>query len=514
MHDLIDRTPRRCLSRALLASAGMILGTMAGIAPAWAQDPPGAVVQAVPPPQVAQLNEAMRKLSSEPKNLDALIMAGDASLVLHDPEAAANFYARAAVVAPNDPRVRLGYARVALVDRRPVEALLLFDQAEKAGADMRPAELDRALAYDLVGDNASAQEIYHRRLRTEDDAQTRLRLAISLAISGKRSEFEKALYPLLRQGDRGAYRTRAFGLAILGHPDAAIAIADAMMPADLALRMAPYLRYMHRLTRAQQAAAADLGIFPASSEVGRDTSEIANYTRRQSQIAARADASLVPSGAAMGPRSRADEKSSRLAASRQKREGISARPAAASRELPPVGPAQGPELPAKTQPSTFSPPPAPEPKTVAAPPPEQPEESVAQAFADIAPAPKAMPKVRPGAVDMTAFKPKREQAEAEKPKPAKKTPEELYPARHWVQVATGRNRKALGWDWRRISRKAGKLLEDKGPYVTKWVEANRLLAGPYPSEEAAQDVIRKLKKMGIDSFGFTSDAGQAIDKLD
>ena len=50
--------------------------------------------------------------------------------------------------------------------------------------------------------------------------------------------------------------------------------------------------------------------------------------------------------------------------------------------------------------------------------------------------------------------------------------------------------------------------------MTKWVEANRLLAGPYPSKDAARDVMNKLKAMGIDSFTFTSDPGQAIDPLD
>ena len=49
--------------------------------------------------------------------------------------------------------------------------------------------------------------------------------------------------------------------------------------------------------------------------------------------------------------------------------------------------------------------------------------------------------------------------------------------------------------------------------MTPWVEANRLLAGPYPSEKAADRVIKKLKDKGIDCFGFTSDAGQVIDKL-
>ena len=95
-----------------------------------------------------------------------------------------------------------------------------------------------------------------------------------------------------------------------------------------------------------------------------------------------------------------------------------------------------------------------------------------------------------------------------KPKPP------ANPSRHYVQIATGRDRDALKFDWRRISRKADSLLDGKGPFVTKWVAANRLLAGPYPSAAAAREVMNKLKALDIDSFTFTSDPGQSIDKLD
>ena len=89
-----------------------------------------------------------------------------------------------------------------------------------------------------------------------------------------------------------------------------------------------------------------------------------------------------------------------------------------------------------------------------------------------------------------------------------------HPSRHWVQVATGRDRDALAFDWRRIARKAEGTLSDKGPFVVTWGEANRLLAGPYDSPYAARDVVNRLKQLGIDSFTFTSEEGQAIDTLD
>lgn len=292
--------------KALSIRAGLLAGALAasgawtagGAGPLSAQE----VVQPLPPAEARHLNTALRRLAQRPTDLDALLTAGNASLALHDGNAAAGFFARAATVAPSDPRVLLGQARVALEQRRPVEALTGFAQAERAG--VRPADMaaDRALAYDLVGDNAAAQEIYRSILANGDSAEVRRRFALSLAIAGNRPEFERTLYPLLRGEDRSAFRTRAFGLAILGMTDDAVEIADSMLSTDLALRMAPYLRYMPRLTKAQQAAAGNLGAFPAAAEIGRDSADIAGYAAAGARIAARADTSLTPSGAAFGPR--------------------------------------------------------------------------------------------------------------------------------------------------------------------------------------------------------------------
>jgi hypothetical protein len=73
---------------------------------------------------------------------------------------------------------------------------------------------------------------------------------------------ETTLAPLLQKQDRAAWRTRAFAFAILGREDEAEAIARSTMPTELANGMAPYLRFMRKLTPAQQAAAANLGRFP------------------------------------------------------------------------------------------------------------------------------------------------------------------------------------------------------------------------------------------------------------
>ncbi|QYU70343.1 SPOR domain-containing protein [Leptolyngbya sp. 15MV] len=92
-------------------------------------------------------------------------------------------------------------------------------------------------------------------------------------------------------------------------------------------------------------------------------------------------------------------------------------------------------------------------------------------------------------------------------------PPPIHPSRHWVQIATGRDRAALRFDWRRFAREAPAVLGKLEPHVTRWGQANRLLAGPYDSPRAAREAIAALAKEGVDSFIFTSEAGQEIERL-
>lgn len=509
--EIVNRTGplRLALPAALVAG---VVSVFAFAQPVKAQE----VVQALPPREAGQLNAALRRLASRPADLEALVSAGNASLGLNDAGAAAGFFARAARVAPADGRVMLGLARVALAQRRPVEALQGFAQAERAGIRGLDMAVDRALAYDLVGDNAAAQALYRSMLAAGDDPAVRLRLAISLAIAGDRMEFERVLYPLLRQEDRAAYRTRAFGLAIMGRTDDAVAIADAMMPTDLALRMAPYLRYMPRLTRAQQAAAANLGAFPPATEIGRDSPDIAGYAAAGTRIAARADASLTPAGPPLGAAVPPRARTARAVAIPAPAATSPARIARA--ELPPARAVAIPAMPAVS-----SPPPAPRP--VAAPEPARPD--LFEVFSDLGPASTARPAAPGGAVDITAIKPAREAPPAAAAKPVARVPEAkpapkpaprakpAEPSRIWVQVATGRRLDALAFDWRRFARQAGGALDGKGPFSARWGAANRLLAGPYASAAAARAAIKRLKDKGVDgAFVFTSEAGEAVSKLD
>jgi tetratricopeptide (TPR) repeat protein len=527
--------------RLVAAIAALAISGMAAV-PVQAQ----AVVQAPAAREAAELSAALRRLAARPADIDALVSAGNASLSMRDAGAAAGFFNRAAVVAPSDPRVLLGLARVALEQRRPVAALETFTRAERAGVPLLDMAADRALAYDLVGDNAAAQALYRTALAAHPgDDELRRRLALSLAISGARAEFERTLDPMLRKEDRAAYRTRAFGLAVLGRPDEAVAIADAMMPTDLALRMAPYLRYMPRLTKAQQAAAGNLGAFPAAAEIGRDSAEIAAYANAGVRITATADASLTPIGAPLGPRTetaataRQPTALSSAATNRDARQAngrpsvLASRPVAVSSAAAPPRPDMTPSTRPAIVSSTHA--------LVSAAAAQANTPAVQQAAASRGPARPSVidafadlnvvtaPRAAAGAVDITALPPARRLAAAtpaktaaampvartiaEKTKPRPKAEAPAEPARIWAQLGVGRNTAAFAFDWRRLAKQADGALDGKGPWAARYGATNRMLAGPYANDAAAKAAIKRLKDKGIEALPFNSDEGEKITKI-
>ncbi|MCA0902761.1 SPOR domain-containing protein [Qipengyuania aquimaris] len=501
-----------------LAASALALGVPGQLA---AQE----VIQPLPPEGTSELNSALQRLARDSGDVGALLDAGEAALKLGDIPAAIGFFGRAQDISPNNSRVTLGLAQAYTYSRRPVEALQLFAQAERAGVQPQRMAKTRALAFDLVGDSASAQALYRLALQQGEDADVRRNLALNQAISGDKAGFEATLLPLLQQGDNAAFRTRAFGLAVLGETDAAIQIARDMMPRGMASRVEPYLRYMPQLTAAQQAAAGTLGVFPRTAAIGRDDPAIARY---DSPSVRSADVALAPTGPAMGQPSvprRADESTRQRTAPPRER----AQPPSTSSDRSIFRPARSADRPARVeqpfQAAAPAAPPAAQPQAVSptqvitvatvspTTPPEallpqrEEEESVADAFAgfDLA---EASAAPRQGAVDITRIQAPREVAEPPAPPPP------AHPARHWVQVATGRDTSALRFDWRRIARNADGLLDGKGPFVTPWGKANRLLSGPYESRDAAREVVNRLRALEIDSFPFSSDEGQEIAELD
>lgn len=543
------------ISNRRLATAIALLTVAAYAAPAAAQHE---IVQPLPGEGERKLSEALSRLARNAADTNALLDAGEAALDLDDIDAAIGFFGRANQLSPGNARTKLGLARAYTRSRRPVEALRLFAEAEQAGVSLARMAEDRGLAFDLVGDAVSAQHLYRIALANGAGEEVVRRLALSQAISGDRKGFEATLMPLLQKRDVTAYRTRAFGLAILGDARAAKDIANTMLPAGVGARMAAYFDYMPQLTKAQQAAAANLGVFPRTASIGTDDAGIADYSAPPMQVA-RADAApgqqaSAAAPVAVDPRDRRPRRRPDITRSRDTRSASvrspdsapvrptapppsppsppSAGPRPATDGAPPAAIAQASEQFAIRQdpvviaqaekasivaepaplpsPAATPAPPPPSPSPPPPPPPPPPAESpasVADAFSGFTLESQDRGPAASGAVDITRIDIPRERAAPKPPPPP------AHPSRHWVQVATGKDTAALKFDWRRIARKAEGKLDGKGPFVTPWGEANRLLSGPFDSAESAREMVNELRKMGLDSFPFTSAEGEKIDKL-
>lgn len=564
------------------------------------------VVQAVPGSQSQPLNAALSRLARNPRDGEALIDAGKAATAMGDTDAAIGFYNRAAEVLPGNPRIKAGLATAYVRSENPFDAIPLFAEAEQGGIVDPAVVADRGLAYDLVGDNGTAQRYYQQALTATQSDEVRRRLALSQAIGGDKAGAEATLAPLLARRDRASYRTRAFALAIAGQTEEAVSIAYASLPQDLAAAISPYLRYMPRLTPSQQAAAANFGHFPRAADVGRDDPRVAAFAPpggRRASVAS-ADTALVPAGQPLGKRSRTSRRGSdgetalsaprpddtrRAAQTRPAREPAlaarspaSATPPAASLPPPPLnvgrkmaeaeplvlpatppaiarsqpastetaapGPAVAIDLPAPkpaalpaSPPTTMppavatpvvaTPPPSAAPVLAANPPapaaaPRQepvatpvvqrpPAPSLADAFSDLAPS-RVDTSPAPGAVDIRRIAPTRPAAKKDDPKkaePAKPAPP-AHPSRIWVQVATGRDKNALAFDWRRLVRQAPEAFRGKSGNVSDWGQTRRLLAGPFQTQAAANAFLQQLRKEKVDgAFLWTSPAGQVVDTL-
>lgn len=511
--------------------------------PARAQDVVSqAVVQPLPSAEVQRLNRALVSLAKSPRDRDALIEAGQAALGIEDLEAAIGFFGRAADVDPGHPDVTRGLGTVYLRAGRAGEALAQFDRALAAGADERSVLTDRALSLDLVGEHPAAQAAYARAIELDPaNDEARRRLAVSYAITGNRARFEDTLRPLLDRRDVAAQRARAFGLAIMGESDRAGAIVEQVMPRDIATRLVPYLAYMPRLTKPQQAAAANLGIFPRAADIGRDDPRLARFSAEE-----RADSRLAPAGAPLGSNPKPATVPAQAARSARAAPTPATAPAVPTpppsttvfAEPVPASAIGGAPPPAATRVATVTPvavtqasapapasqlaaaPAAPAPAApVPAPAPSIQTLRVADAFADLGmPLPDA--KAGGDAVDISRIAAPREAPPppppvakpAEKAKP-KEPPKPVHPARVWVQVATGRKIDALAFDWRRISKEGGAAFGKHGPHTARWGQTNRLVVGPLKDRDAAQALVRELKKKGLDTFLFESDEGEAVQPL-
>ncbi len=551
------------------------------------KQPSGAVVQPLPQKSAGmRLNDALGRLARNPKDVPALIEAGTASLELGDAQASIGFYQRALQDQPGNAGIKASLAGAYVMAEDPFTAIELFDEAEKAGAIAPDRLSDRGLAFDLVGDPQTAQFYYRQSLAGALSDETLRRLALSQAISRDRKGMDQTLAPLLQRQDKAAWRTRAFGLAIMGQTDEAEAIARQTMPPEMAGAITAYLRYMPQLTAAQQAAAGNMGRFPRAAEIGHDDPRLAYYSRSRVQVAAPPPVALA-SASVNDKGKRRDAKRRDSGKDSRGRKAVSAAPVPAAvpppepnvgREVseapvklavaqappkpvplpalapkpvpapaappPPVavkvtapkpaptgpgfntvgGPdgqsASGFDLgksPSAAPPPAPTPPPAPKPVQAAPPPPRKPA-SIDEAFADFTP-PSREVEVQAGAVDVRRIRPgaapgKLQPGKGKEPVKDAKPAVPSHPSRIWVQVATGRDKSALGFDWRKLAKDNLATFKGQKPNVTAWGQSNRLLAGPFATTKEANAFLAALKKAGVGgAFVWTSPAGQLVDTL-
>ncbi len=254
------------------------------------------------PAGAAELRAAMRRISLNPSDADAMADAGNASLALGDANAALNFFTRANALRPSSSRIVSGLATATVRTENPFEALRLFDQAVRLGANERSIALDRALAFDLLGNFARAQQDYKLARTASASDDLIIRQAVSLSLAGQKEAADAMLVPLLQRNSATAWRARAFMLAARGDLIEATKVAQGFMDASSAQRMERFFRLMPSLTAAQKAAAIHLGHFPTGQAVGRDSEQVRRIASRQPQApVVSGNNRLIPSGAALGP---------------------------------------------------------------------------------------------------------------------------------------------------------------------------------------------------------------------
>src|SRR3546814_18864610 len=72
--------------------------------------------------------------------------------------------------------------------------------------------------------------------------------------------------------------------------------------------------------------------------------------------------------------------------------------------------------------------------------------------------------------------------------------------RHWVQIASGRNKDDMPREWARLKAKAPAVLARRTPYVEAAYGTNSLIIGPFDRLSAAGEVGHRLSGVGIPNF--------------
>jgi len=504
----------------------------------------------------------LRVLAHEPRDLNALMGAGRASLDIGDANAAVSFYARAEEIEPRNGRIKagLGSAMVQLMQPRP--ALRFFEEAVQYGVSPVEIAADRGMAYALRGDSKHARADYELALANQPSDETTRRLAVTQAIDGDVPGAMATLDRLLRRQDKAAWRDRVFLLALGGDLAGAQRTANAMLPREQAVALQPFLDRLPKLRASQQAAAILLGQFPSDgkqysesdlaaaagsppplpavqkptidSRRGDSSDEEGDGVLDEDQGKKRIAAKKTKAG--LETRSpnivSNDGKNAVLTASKPDvlalvppDDRASARPAVeqpATSKKPSLGEA-GPtnwRLGATPAASTATAAPkAPETKKPLAPHEEQASgtktgESKAGKSGDKGNAKGNAKRIETGSADEDKKdKPKQKKELKAKEEAKKATAAKKEPQRYWVQVATGAFRPDLGKEWAKLKAKYPAILGKRTAWTTPLNHTNRLLIGPFKSDDEAQSFVNKAAGSGFGTSTFTSSPGQSVQPI-
>ncbi|WP_265528925.1 SPOR domain-containing protein [Sphingomicrobium marinum] len=498
--------------------------------------PAAAVTQQQSAPDA--LKEALQVLASNPRDFDALLKAGQASVTLGDLQAAGGFFGRAADLRPDDPRPQAGMGAAMAQAGEAERALAYFAAAEERGGTPTQFGVDRGLAYDLQGNLKAAEAEYRASLGRERDADARRRLALNLAMQGERTAAIAFLQPLLNQGDSGAQRSRAFVLALTGDLDGARRAIDYAMPGT-GDQIDPFLRMLPSLGSAQKAAAVHLGRFPTSADRSNAPTPTSPPQRTETRVAEAtptpppAPRRSAPTRAPQRTAERSDPPAQtsstpprrvfkQVTIERPTPHGIDRR-----YELVEITDAGKPEEPGNSR-DSLAPRPSVSERTAASRQAEEPGFSLPSVDTaresrvdrvDLPPAAEPALEAEAGAeetrlasIDETLSKlpppaprPKYEAPPAPKPKFETAPPQRAaapdigVAGTHWVQLAGGRQ-DAMSYEWRRLRRAANGALDGQKGHVTQGVDFFRLLVGPFDNRAQAQEMVNKLRAQGVDSF--------------
>jgi Flp pilus assembly protein TadD len=173
-------------------------------------------------------------LSMEPRNVAALVSAGDADNALHNHRAAEADYRAALKIDPNSVPAQLGLAKLAMRDDAKTAEALFRGLVARSPHDAAVLT-DLGVSLDLQDRHREAQAFYAQALATNADlTSTRVDLALSLALSGEPLKAEGMLRDATEQGPVPAKVRADFALAevLAGHADQAQTTLQADLSAD------------------------------------------------------------------------------------------------------------------------------------------------------------------------------------------------------------------------------------------------------------------------------------------